>query len=132
MSYIFVIWFTGYQRELTFRHKDGSYSAFGMNDPKGSVWLTAFVVKSFAQARPFIYIDEKDLTLSLKFLRFNQLETGCFRETGKVLGSYMMGGLGSEEQESNTALTAYVLIALLTANVNTSVSTSKMCFYYLL
>ncbi|BFZ02236.1 hypothetical protein BsWGS_05276 [Bradybaena similaris] len=111
----------GYQRELTFRHKDGSYSAFGENDPKGSVWLTAFVVKSFAQARPFIYIDEKDLTLSLKFLRFNQLETGCFRETGKVLGSYMMGGLGSDkEQESNTALTAYVLIALLTANVNTS------------
>ncbi|CAG5115610.1 unnamed protein product, partial [Candidula unifasciata] len=111
----------GYQRELTYRHKDGSYSAFGENDPRGSVWLTAFVVKSFAQARPFIYIDEKDLTLSLKFLRLSQLETGCFRETGKVFQSYMMGGLGSDkDKESNTALTAYVLSALLIANVNTS------------
>lgn len=49
--------FTGYQRELNYRHDDGSYSAFGKSDKEGSTWLTAFVTKSFAQARRFIYID---------------------------------------------------------------------------
>nr|UFX77148.1 alpha-2-macroglobulin isoform C [Biomphalaria glabrata] len=112
----------GYQRELTFRHIDGSYSAFGDKDPQGSIWLTAFVVKSYAQAQPYIYIDEKDLQVSLKYLHLNQLETGCYRETGRVLGSYMMGGLkgDNKEEESFTALTAYVVIALLTAGVNSS------------
>lgn len=28
----------GYQQELTYRHKDGSFSAFGMSDPSGSTW----------------------------------------------------------------------------------------------
>ncbi|XP_059165523.1 alpha-1-macroglobulin-like isoform X2 [Physella acuta] len=111
----------GYQRELTFRHNDGSYSAFGPNENnKGSIWLTAFVVKSYAQAQPYIYIDQKDLTLSMRFLHRNQMETGCYRETGKVLSSYMMGGLGKDKKkgESFTALTAYVMIALLTAGAD--------------
>lgn len=28
----------GYQQELTYRHGDGSFSAFGMSDPSGSTW----------------------------------------------------------------------------------------------
>lgn len=28
----------GYQRELTFQHKDGSFSAFGDRDKSGSMW----------------------------------------------------------------------------------------------
>jgi hypothetical protein len=42
----------GYQRELTYRHADGSFSAFGPSDGSGSTWLTAFVLKVFAQVRP--------------------------------------------------------------------------------
>jgi CD109 antigen len=30
---------TGYQQELTYRHQDGSFSAFGNSDPSGSTWL---------------------------------------------------------------------------------------------
>ena len=37
----------GYQRELTYRRDDASFSAFGQSDPHGSTWLTAFVVRSF-------------------------------------------------------------------------------------
>ena len=48
---------TGYQRELTYRRIDGSFSAFGDNDAQGSLWLTAFVLKTFAQADGLIYID---------------------------------------------------------------------------
>ena len=28
----------GYQRELTYRHDDGSYSAFGKSDASGNTW----------------------------------------------------------------------------------------------
>ncbi|KAF7638767.1 CD109 antigen [Meloidogyne graminicola] len=58
---------TGYQRELTYRHSDNSFSAFGEHDPHGSTWLTAFVINSFKQAQSFIYIDEKILEDSIAF-----------------------------------------------------------------
>lgn len=29
---------TGYQHQLSFRHDDGSFSAFGMRDESGSTW----------------------------------------------------------------------------------------------
>lgn len=76
---------TGYQRERNYRHSDGSYSAFGNNDPEGSLWLTAFVVKSFAAARRYIHIDESELQTSLRWLQSKQLENGCFPVIGTVL-----------------------------------------------
>ena len=69
----------GYQRELGYRHSDGSYSAFGESDNEGSLWLTSFVVRSFARAQPFIYIDPAHLTASIDWIRAQQLENGCFR-----------------------------------------------------
>ena len=49
---------TGYQRELTYRRNDGCFSAFGNQDQEGSLWLTAFVLKTFAQAKDLIYMDD--------------------------------------------------------------------------
>lgn len=43
----------GYQRELKFMHRDGSFSAFGPSDGVGSSWLTAFVIKCFVQAQTY-------------------------------------------------------------------------------
>uniref|UniRef100_A0A1B6EFY6 TEP1-F n=1 Tax=Clastoptera arizonana TaxID=38151 RepID=A0A1B6EFY6_9HEMI len=51
---------TGYQQELTYRHNDGSFSAFGSTDRSGSTWLTAFVAKSFRQAMSHINVEEKN------------------------------------------------------------------------
>lgn len=79
----------GYQRELTYRHDDGSFSAFGKSDPSGSMWLTAFVIKSFAQAKKFIFIDEKDLEKSIKWIEKSQLENGCFPQRGTVFHKEM-------------------------------------------
>ncbi|KAF4529926.1 hypothetical protein B566_EDAN016556 [Ephemera danica] len=101
----------GYQRELTYRHSDGSYSAFGKSDPEGSLWLTAFVVKSFAQARKYIFVDVNDLKLSTSWIINKQLENGCFPFVGKVFHKDMKGGLGDDS--STTALSAYVLISLM-------------------
>ena len=75
----------GYQRQLNYRHSDGSYSAFGKSDPSGSLWLTAFVVKSFAAARRYIDIDDGQLKLSVRWLLGKQLENGCFPMVGTVL-----------------------------------------------
>jgi len=52
---------TGYQRELTYRRNDSSFSAFGQDDKEGSLWLTAFVLKCFSQAKGLMYIDDNVL-----------------------------------------------------------------------
>ncbi|XP_067001260.2 alpha-2-macroglobulin-like protein 1 [Anabrus simplex] len=105
----------GYQRELNYRHSDGSYSAFGSSDSEGSMWLTAFVVKSFAQARSHIFIDEKDLKISLQWIIKRQLENGCFPMVGQVFHKDIKGGLTGET--SSSGLTAYVLISLLETGI---------------
>ena len=46
--------------------------------------LTAFVLRSYAQARKYIFIDKKDIEDSRKWLLSLQLLTGCFKETGMV------------------------------------------------
>ena len=48
------------------------------------MWLTAFVVKSFAQAKPYIFIDEADLQKSIDWFRSKQLENGCFPQVNNV------------------------------------------------
>ncbi|XP_047482078.1 alpha-2-macroglobulin-like protein 1 isoform X2 [Penaeus chinensis] len=102
---------TGYQRELTYRRDDGSYSAFGDNDPEGSTWLTAFVLRSFAQASEYITIDDHDLQMSADWLLSLQMEDGCFQSVGQVHHTAMKGGLGSTSS-SAVPLSAYVVIAL--------------------
>ncbi|XP_022254709.1 CD109 antigen-like isoform X2 [Limulus polyphemus] len=99
---------SGYQRELTYKHDDGSFSAFGNNDKSGSTWLTAFVVKSFHQAVPYIDIDPAVIEKSLKWLSQQQLSDGSFNEPGEVHYKRMQGGAGT-----GIPLTAYVLIAFL-------------------
>lgn len=117
---------TGYQRELRYRHPDGSYSAFGASDDEGSMWLTAFVVRSFSQARRFIPIDENDLSRSTSWIVEKQFENGCFAPIGTVLHSGMKGGLADSDQ-SLAPLTAYVLLALLEAGyTNPTVLNSAM------
>ncbi|XP_031563993.1 CD109 antigen-like [Actinia tenebrosa] len=107
----------GYQRQQSYRHSDGSYSAFGRIDPEGSMWLTAFVVKSFAQAREYIYIDPRSLSQSLGWIARKQNKDGSFPTVGPVLhGGSLQGGL-----KGNVSLTAFVTIALAEAGNDTKV-----------
>ncbi|XP_067205128.1 thioester-containing protein 1 allele R1-like isoform X2 [Linepithema humile] len=98
----------GYQRELTYRHTDGSFSAFGMSDPTGSTWLTAFVAKSFKQAAEYITIEDRIINEALEWLSNNQAPNGSFPEVGKVSHRDMQGGAAK-----GLALTAYTLVAFL-------------------
>ncbi|NXK41924.1 A2MG protein, partial [Piprites chloris] len=100
---------SGYQRQLNYKHPDGSYSTFGPRyGQPGNTWLTAFVLKSFAQARHHVFIDEKHIQDALVWLSYKQKENGCFQSSGTLLNNAMKGGVDNE-----VSLTAYITIALL-------------------
>ncbi|AFV24188.1 A-macroglobulin like protein [Methanolobus psychrophilus R15] len=98
---------TGYQRQLTYRHSDGSFSAFGESDPEGSLWLTAFVLSQFSGARDLTTIDEGILAESAGWIESHQLADGSWEPVGFVIHQDMMGGVSG-----TYALTAYVTLAL--------------------
>uniref|UniRef100_A0A8C0XJV6 Alpha-2-macroglobulin-like protein 1 n=1 Tax=Castor canadensis TaxID=51338 RepID=A0A8C0XJV6_CASCN len=79
----------GYQKELMYKHSNGSYSAFGEQDGNGNTWLTAFVTKCFGQARRLILIDDKNIQDALKWMAGNQLPSGCYANVGKLLHTAM-------------------------------------------
>ncbi|XP_075747662.1 pregnancy zone protein-like isoform X15 [Rhipicephalus microplus] len=101
---------TGYQRQQKYKHYDGSYSAFGNSDSSGSMFLTAFVVKSFKQAEKYIPIDAGNLNESIKWIITKQKTNGCFQNVDTVLSSGLKGKVNST---APGALTAYVLTSLL-------------------
>ncbi len=101
---------TGYQRELTYRRNDGSFSAFGDSDAQGSLWLTAFVLKTFAQADGLIYIDPGVLADAFDWIVHHQNADGSFDPVGFLHHQELLGGL-----QGKNALTAYVTVALLEA-----------------
>ncbi|XP_075940084.1 CD109 antigen [Anarhichas minor] len=98
----------GYERELTYQRADGSFSAFGDHDASGSTWLTAFVLRCFLQARPFVAIDAVVLQRAAVWLAAQQGADGRSEEHGDVIHTELLGGL-----DGPVSLTAYVLIALL-------------------
>ncbi|XP_017514328.2 alpha-2-macroglobulin-like protein 1 [Manis javanica] len=98
----------GYQKELMYKHSNGSYSAFGEQDGNGNTWLTAFVTKCFGQAQEFIFIDDKNIHDALEWMAGNQLPSGYYVNVGKLIHTAMKGGV-----EDETSLTAYITAALL-------------------
>lgn len=103
---------SGYQRQLSYRHLNGSFSSFGKLDRSGSTWLTAFVVKSFWEAKKYIEVDEAVLEKALVWLNTTQAADGSFPEVGQVSHEVMQGG-----KSKNVALTAYTVTAFLVVSV---------------
>ncbi|NXU11553.1 OVOS protein, partial [Pardalotus punctatus] len=101
---------TGYQKQLSYKHRDGSYSSFGLRDREGSVWLTAFVYKSLEQAKRYIYIDDNIQSQTLIWLASKQKSDGCFENVGSHFNNALKGG-----EEAEYSLTAYVVASLLEA-----------------
>ncbi|XP_078460653.1 CD109 antigen-like [Lampetra planeri] len=111
---------SGYQRELTYARTDGSFSAFGNRDRVGSTWLTAFVLRSFMQARRYISVDEQVVSRARAFLLGALQPSGEFVERGNVIHKELQGGSAGP-----LSLTAYTLLAFLedpTANPATYAS----------
>ena len=100
----------GYQRELTYRRQDGSFSAFGDSDDQGSLWLTAFVMKTFAEAGALMYVDPSVIDSAARWIEGHQRSDGSFENVGFLHHQELLGGL-----QGRDALTAYVAIALMEA-----------------
>uniref|UniRef100_G1SR15 CD109 antigen n=1 Tax=Oryctolagus cuniculus TaxID=9986 RepID=G1SR15_RABIT len=98
----------GYQRELLYQREDGSFSAFGNVDPSGSTWLSAFVLRCFLEADPYIDIDQNVLHRTYTWLKGHQTRNGEFWEPGRVIHSELQGG-----NNSPVTLTAYIVTSLL-------------------
>ncbi|XP_070789005.1 CD109 antigen isoform X2 [Pituophis catenifer annectens] len=103
----------GYQRELLYKRPDGSFSAFGNSDPSGSTWLSAFVLRSFIQARPYIDIDPYIPERTAAWILSHQKLSGDFEEPGRVLHTELQGGTSD-----SVSRTAYILTALLEYQFN--------------
>ncbi|XP_034557118.1 alpha-2-macroglobulin-like protein 1 [Notolabrus celidotus] len=112
----------GYQKELQYKHGDGSYSAFGESDKSGNTWLTAFVMKSFAQARQFIYVENKHIDQARAWLSKQQGPDGCIKSVGKLFHNAMKGGV-----KDDVTLTAYVAAAMLELNIKASDPVVEKC-----
>ncbi|XP_060928856.1 alpha-2-macroglobulin-like [Limanda limanda] len=103
---------SGYQRQLNYKHIDGAYSTFGSGT--GNTWLTAFVLRAFAKAKSFIYIDPRNIESSKTWLEEKQRKSGCFEQSGKLFNNRMKGGVSDE-----VTLTAYITAGFLEMNSST-------------
>ena len=70
----------GYQRQMVFRHKDGSFSPFGKTDYYGTVWLTAQTAGALQRASKYIDVDPEVIDSALSWLAGQQQIDGSFKE----------------------------------------------------
>ena len=98
----------GYQRQLTYRRADGSFSAFGEQDEQGSLFVTAFVLSTFGGARDVRDIDDTVLTEAAAWLAAHQDADGAWKPFGFLHHQELLGG----GMGSRYALTAYTAKAL--------------------
>ncbi|XP_053691982.1 thioester-containing protein 1 allele S3-like [Sabethes cyaneus] len=98
----------GYQNQLNYKLRDGSFSVFGQRDVRGSVFLTAFVAKTFQIAGKHITVDSGVTDAAFKWLQAKQDADGKYAELGKIYHQKIQGGLSG-----GVTLTAYTISAFL-------------------
>lgn len=94
----------GYQRLLYYRHKNGGFSAFGLDEEKSSTWLTAYVAKAFRMATEFIQIDDEVIMSALKYVGGKQQANGGFEEQGDIFEQF---------DDQNLSVSAFTTLALM-------------------
>jgi CD109 antigen len=114
----------GYQRELTYQRSDHGFSAFGDSDDASSLWLSAFVLRSFAQSAQILdddgfYIDPSVLGNTATWIISLQTPNGEYNPSGLVLHDDMKGGVASNGAAS---LAAYVTLALLEVQASDAIT----------
>ncbi|XP_052028669.1 ovostatin homolog [Apodemus sylvaticus] len=107
----------GYQNHLSFKNYDGSYDAFCQNNQEGSTWLSALSFKIFEKMKEYIFIEETIPKQTLIWLVKKQKSNGCFRREEKPVNNAQEGSNGDEE---DIALTAYVVGVFLEVGLNSS------------
>uniref|UniRef100_A0A8C9KEZ2 Uncharacterized protein n=1 Tax=Panthera tigris altaica TaxID=74533 RepID=A0A8C9KEZ2_PANTA len=78
----------GYQKQLSFKNFDGSYSVFWQSNRKGSLWLSALTFKTLEKMKEYVYIDEQVQKQTLLWLSSKQQIDGCFKSDGKLFNNF--------------------------------------------
>ncbi|XP_074182145.1 ovostatin homolog 2 isoform X1 [Rhinolophus sinicus] len=112
-SKAFLFLSNGYQKQLSFKNPDGSYSMFWQRNQKGSLWLSALTFKTLEGMKKYIFIDEQVQQQTLIWLSSQQESNGCFKSDGKLFNNAWEVG-----DEEDILLTAYVVGAFLEAGLN--------------
>jgi CD109 antigen len=97
----------GYQTELMYQHRDGWFAAFVDPGGTGSLWLTAYCLSVFSQARDLITIDDQVLRSAAQWIVDQQQADGGWQPVGFVIHKELEGGLSGD-----FALSAFVTLAL--------------------
>ncbi|XP_010853776.1 PREDICTED: LOW QUALITY PROTEIN: ovostatin homolog 2-like [Bison bison bison] len=103
----------GYQKQLSFKNFDGSYSVFWQRNQEGSIRLSALTFKTFAGMKKYVFIDELVQRETLIWLASKQKIDGCFKSDGKLFSNAWEVG-----DEEDVVLTAYIVAAFLEAGLN--------------
>ena len=122
---------TGYFRQLKYQHNDGSFSAFGQKEQRdqGSSWLTAFVLKSFAEAfdhlEPFLDINLA-INKPIQYL-INNFETiggnKFFKMSGQLFHQFFeddIDGDGKDWEDFQMTVTAVAALERAKSQVDLS------------
>uniref|UniRef100_A0A452EFR9 Alpha-2-macroglobulin domain-containing protein n=1 Tax=Capra hircus TaxID=9925 RepID=A0A452EFR9_CAPHI len=78
----------GYQKQLSFKNLDGSYSVFWQRNQEGSIRLSALTFKTFAGMKKYVFIDELVQRETLIWLASKQKIDGCFKSDGKLFSNF--------------------------------------------
>ncbi|XP_045443698.1 ovostatin homolog 2-like [Pipistrellus kuhlii] len=106
----------GYQKQLSFKNIDGSYSTFWRRNQKGSIWLSALTFKTFERMKKYVFIDEQVQQQTFIWLSSKQESNGGFKSDGEIFHNAWEEEV--EEEEEDILLTAYVVGAFLEAGLN--------------
>ncbi|TDH11151.1 hypothetical protein EPR50_G00057950 [Perca flavescens] len=91
---------SGYQNELNYRKKDGSFAVWEWSE--SSTWLTAYVAKVFAMADNLVAVPKEHICEAIKFLILRaQQPDGLFQEVGTVILGGMISLPGSIDKAVN-------------------------------
>lgn len=96
----------GVQHVSNLKNSDGSYNLF-YGSPK-SIWLTAYIAKLLAYAKPYVPLNDILIFKALDYLRSQQQTDGSFLGQGINTGYNY-----ATKSDSGVALTAFVAIAFL-------------------
>uniref|UniRef100_A0A2K6QSY3 Uncharacterized protein n=1 Tax=Rhinopithecus roxellana TaxID=61622 RepID=A0A2K6QSY3_RHIRO len=110
-SKAFFLLSNGYQRQLSFKNSDGSYSVFWQQNQKGSICALTF--KTLERMKNYVFIDENVQKQTLIWLSSQQKMNGCFKNDGQLFNHAWEGG-----DEEDVSLTAYVVGMFFEAGLN--------------
>ncbi|XP_035861680.1 complement C3-like [Sander lucioperca] len=114
---------TGYQNELVYRNKDGSFSIW--KGKPSSSWLTAYVAKVFAMADNLVPVQKEHICEAIKFLILNAQDPhGSFIEVGSVYHGEMSGDVRGAD--SDASMTAFCLIAMQESRTQCNATVSSL------